>query len=257
MSYQMFVDVISMIRTKINVDHGLSVIYLSGGEPLLHPDIFKMIDFTFTQFDRVSILTNGILVPRYVDRLKDFKDKLCVQVSLDGNSYINDKIRGKGVFDQAVEALTVLNRNQIRHLISYSVSQLNKSCYKDVLSVAKQTHSIFNNVTPYTGDSDQMLSYFEWKEFKYGYKKYARHIQLENSHGPQCCGFTYVCGAFNSGITINPDGSLAGCARLNNIKGHYSEMEKFVGSETLSMSETCMKAKWGDIQQFDLLTRLE
>jgi MoaA/NifB/PqqE/SkfB family radical SAM enzyme len=253
----MFVDVISTIRTKIKVDHGLSVIYLSGGEPLLHPDIFKMIDFTIDQFDRVSILTNGILVSQYIDRLKVYKDKLCVQVSLDGNRKINEKIRGKGVYDRAVEALTALNQNQIRHWISYTVSQLNKSCYQDILNIARQTQSMFNNVTPYTGDPDQMLGYFEWKEFKYGYEKYARRIQLENSHGPHCCGFSYICGAFHNGITIHPDGSLAGCARLNDIKGHYSEMEKFVGSERQSISETCMKAKWGEIPQFDLLTRLE
>jgi MoaA/NifB/PqqE/SkfB family radical SAM enzyme len=257
MSYPLFADAISAIQAKVRVDHGMSVIYLSGGEPLLHPDLFKMMDLVVARFDRVSILTNGLLVSRYIDRFDAYREKLCVQVSLDGDKEKNDEIRGKGVFDRVVEALTLLDRNRIRHLISYTVSQTNKTCFKEILNVAKQTRSVFNNVTPYTGDPDLMLSYFEWKEFKHAFEKYSKRIQLENAHGPQCCGFTYDCGAFNGGITINPDGSLAGCARLNNIKGHYSETDKTIGSERLSMAQACMKAKWGDIRQFDLLTRLE
>jgi len=257
MDFQTFCQVITHIRQKMAVDHALSVIYLSGGEPLLHPDFFNMLDFCFTQFERISILTNGILIPRYIEQLSHYPNSLAVQVSLDGDIQVNDFLRGRGVYQKVIEALNSLDEHHIPHWISYTVSKLNGHCYKDILNIAEQTHSLFNNVTPYTGDPQIMLSYIEWKEFKYRFEKYAAQLHLSPAHGPDCCGFSYRCGAFHSGVTINPDGALAGCARLNNIKGHYSQMEKFIETEPLSIAETCMKAKWGQLQSFELLRRLE
>jgi len=257
MDFSLFKDVLQVIKQVKKNEHNMSVIYLSGGEPLLHPDFFDFLEYCFSQFDRVSILTNGILVKKYIRELLPYREKLCVQVSLDGDEAINNLIRGKGVYAKVVEALTILNKNQLKHWISYTVSQLNKDCYKDILTVAKKTCSYFNNVTPYVGDAEQMLDYFEWKEFKYNYEKYGRELGMEMSHGPNCCGFNYHCGAFFGGVTINPDGTLAGCARINNIKGYYYNMSNLILSSPLSIAETCMKAKWGAINNFDFITRLE
>ncbi len=257
MDFPLFKDILETIKQIKQTDQSMSVIYLSGGEPFLHPNFFAFLEYCFSQFDRVSILTNGMLVKKYIRELLPYREKLCLQVSLDGDEQINDVIRGKGVYAKAVEALTVLNENHFKHWISYTVSQLNKHCYQEILRVAKRTNSYFNNVTPYVGNPEQMLSYFEWKEFKYNYEKYTRDLNIELAHGPNCCGFNYNCGAFYSGVTINSDGTLAGCARINNIKGHYHEMNKYVLSRSLSIKDTCMKAKWGTIENFDLLTRLE
>jgi len=257
MDFSLFKDILKTIKQIKHNKQDMSVIYLSGGEPLLHPEFITFIEYCFSQFDRVSILTNGILIKKYVKQFLPYREKLCVQVSLDGDEKINNKIRGNGVYAKAVEALKILNKNKLRHWISYTVSQLNKDCYQDILRVAKSTNSIFNNVTPYIGDIDQMLNYYEWKEFKYNYEKYSSKLNINPAHGPNCCGFNYNCGSFFSGVTINPDGTLAGCARINNIKGHYTDMNKHLLSQPLSIIETCMKAKWGEIQNFDLLTRME
>lgn len=257
MDFLLFKDILKTIKQVKPNKQDMSVIYLSGGEPLLHPEFINFVEYCFSQFDRVSILTNGILIKKYVQQFLPYKEKLCVQVSLDGDEEINDKIRGNGVFTKAVEALKILNKNKLRHWISYTVSQLNKNCYKDILNVAKSTNSYFNNVTPYIGDIDQMLDYYEWKEFKYNYEKYSSKLNINPAHSPNCCGFNYNCGSFFSGVTINPDGTLAGCARINNIKGHYTDMNKHLLVQPLSIIETCMKAKWEKINNFDLITQLE
>jgi MoaA/NifB/PqqE/SkfB family radical SAM enzyme len=257
MDFPLFKDILITIKQVKQNEQKMSVIYLSGGEPLLHPSFFQFLEYCFSQFDRVSILTNGLLVKKFIHELLPYREKLCVQVSLDGDEKINNSIRGSRVYAKVVEALTILDEYQIRHWISYTVSQLNKHCYRDILRVAQGTHSYFNNVTPYVGNPEQMLDYFEWKEFKYHYEKYTRDLGLEMSHGPNCCGFNYHCGAFFGGVTINPDGTLAGCARINNTRGHYQEMNQFFLTSPLSITETCMKAKWGTINHFDLITRLE
>ena len=257
MSFPVFKDMLKTIRQVKGQDDQMSVIYLSGGEPLLHPRFFEFLKHCFAQFDRVSILTNGILVPKSIKRFTPYREKLCVQISLDGDEPVNDQIRGQGVYKKAVHALNVLNDHNIRHGISYTVSQVNKHCYPDILRVARETDSLFNNVTPYVGDPKQMLDYFEWKEFKYLYDKYAQELGMAMAHSPNCCGFNYNCGAFFSGVTVNPDGSTARCARINNVKGHYTDMQKFLLPRPLSIIETCMREKWGGIQQFDVIHSLE
>jgi MoaA/NifB/PqqE/SkfB family radical SAM enzyme len=265
MDFSLFKDILKTIKQikpknqeKSDCDsENMSVIYLSGGEPLLHPDFFQFLDYCFSIFNRVSILTNGILVKKYIRNFLPYREKLCVQVSLDGDSKINNSIRGEGVYEKAVEALHILKDNQLKHWISYTVSQINKDCYKDILQVAKSTDSLFNNVTPYIGNINHMLDYYEWKEFKYNFEKYSCKLNIAPAHGPNCCGFNYQCGAFFSGVTINPDGTLAGCARQNNIKGHYSDMKDYFLAQPLSITDTCMKMKWGEINNFNFIKRLE
>jgi len=257
MDFHLFKDILETIKRLPRNRQNMSVIYLSGGEPLLHPEFFPLLDYCFSQFDRVSILSNGLLIPKYVNRLLLYKEKLCVQISLDGSEDINDAIRGQGVYARAVEALTLLNNVGLKHWISYTVSQLNKDCYHDVLTVAKNTNSLFNNVTPYVGDAAQMLDYFEWKEFKYNFEKCSKQLGIFPGHAPNCCGFNYACGAFFNGVTVNPDGSLAGCARINNIQGDYRDMKDRLLPQPQSISETCMKEKWGRLPNFQFITRFE
>ena len=126
MDFKLFKDILNEIKKITRSRQDKSVIYLSGGEPLLHPDFFRMLDYCFSQFDRVSILTNGVLIEKHIKKLLPYKEKLCVQVSLDGDKNINDQIRGNGVYDRTLEALAILNKNNINHWISYTVSKLNK-----------------------------------------------------------------------------------------------------------------------------------
>jgi len=174
---------------------------------------------------------------------------------MDGSQEINDSIRGQGSFDKAVEALETLQEQKIKHWLSYTVSQKNKFCFPEVLNISKKTNSHFNNVTPYTGDHGLMLDYYEWKEFKYNFLTYARSIRLESPNGLRSCGFTYRCGAFFNGLTINPDGSVCGCARLQGSSTGFEEIDRFLIKEPFLMNVMCMKSKWGHISNFDFLTR--
>lgn len=257
MTFKVFKDVLSTIKDIQETDHKMSIIYLSGGEPLLHPHFLDFLDYCFSQFDRVSILSNGILIKKYIQNLLPYKEKICVQLSLDGDEETNDTIRGKGVYNKVIEALHLLEENKLKHWISYTVSQVNKHCYKSIINIGKDTNSLFNNVTPYIGDPQQMLDYYEWKEFKYNFEKYTRFVGLESAHGPNCCGFNYNCGSFFSGITVNPDGSVAGCARINDVMGHYSDMASFILQKPRSISETCMKNKWQEYSYFDTIRMME
>jgi len=233
------------------------VIYLSGGEPLLHPDFPIIVGMCLRIVDRVNILTNGILVEEVMSILASDIERLCVQVSLDGDEVTNDRLRGTGVFRRVIMALKLLQQHGVHHWLSYTVSQINKHCYPDIIYTAQQTGSFFNNVTPYVGDPELMLSYLEWKEFKYLYERQTHRQGLEVAHAPNCCGFNYNCSQFSGGFAINPDGSLAGCARINNVRGDYRDMDKLLRQDNQHIADTCMREKWLGSNELGFLCGLE
>lgn len=85
-------------------------VYLWGGEPFLHRDLTKFIDyFAFTsRFCEIS--TNGLLLYENAENLIQHKIDSVI-VSLDGPPEIHDKIRGKtGCFDKAIAGIKKLSQ---------------------------------------------------------------------------------------------------------------------------------------------------
>jgi radical SAM protein with 4Fe4S-binding SPASM domain len=82
---------------------GIPALLLSGGEPLLRPDIFELIEHARTVGIRVTLSTNGTLItPEVARRINDLGVSY-VGISLDGIGKTNDMFRGhKGAFDKAM-----------------------------------------------------------------------------------------------------------------------------------------------------------
>lgn len=51
----------------------ISKVRFAGGEPLLHPDIFKMAEIALSLTSDVSIGTNGLLLSKYIKQIRDSK----------------------------------------------------------------------------------------------------------------------------------------------------------------------------------------
>lgn len=79
---------------------------LSGGEPLIRPDIFELAEYVAAKGIRLTLSTNGtLLTGEAVQRIKDIGVEY-VEISLDGLGEINDFFRGKGgAFQAAVEGI--------------------------------------------------------------------------------------------------------------------------------------------------------
>lgn len=80
---------------------------LSGGEPLLHPELKRILPHAASVSD-VTLLTNGTLVnAAWASALK--RHVKVIQVSLDGpDAGVNDRIRGAGSFEAALRGLRFL-----------------------------------------------------------------------------------------------------------------------------------------------------
>ncbi len=88
---------------------GVPVLLLSGGEPLLRPDIFELIACARSAGLSVAISTNGTTITGPLAEKLAKADLNYAGVSIDGIGETNDKFRGKdGAFDQAIEGIKSL-----------------------------------------------------------------------------------------------------------------------------------------------------
>ncbi|HEX6597719.1 MAG TPA: radical SAM protein, partial [Gemmatimonadaceae bacterium] len=82
---------------------GVPVLLLSGGEPLMRPDVFELIEHARAAGLRTTLSTNGTLITREVAARLRALEVSYVGISLDGIGATNDMFRGhKGAFDKAM-----------------------------------------------------------------------------------------------------------------------------------------------------------
>lgn len=117
---------------------GVSVT-LSGGEPLLHPDLWKFIEILYQKgFGQILIITNATLVTKEVaEKLKKYG--VSVQVSLNGScADIHDQLCGKGNFDKTLTGLKTLKAAGInRILVRYMLAKFNSEDLIEFLTLMK------------------------------------------------------------------------------------------------------------------------
>ncbi len=98
-------------------------IYLTGGEPMLHPD-FNTILRLCLKFSNVTVLTNGTLIndkkARFLRKIDDESNfETIYRISLDHyNEQKNDEIRGRGSYRKALLAIQSLYKYEFNPIIS-------------------------------------------------------------------------------------------------------------------------------------------
>ena len=132
---------------------GLRGVKLTGGEPLIHPEIDLILDYLSTQDLRLTIETNGIkLTPERVERIKKCKNPF-VSVSLDGSEKEEHEwVRGvEGCYEEALEGARNLVKGGIRNQFIMSIMKRNVHQMEDMVRLAEKMgiESVkFNLVTP-------------------------------------------------------------------------------------------------------------
>ncbi|MFN2341238.1 MAG: radical SAM protein [Halanaerobium sp.] len=107
-------------------DFKVPVLLLSGGEPLLRPDIFKLIKKAKSRNLRVVISTNGtLLTEKMVQELKSLGVSY-IGISLDGLEKVNDNFRGKkGAFRSALEGIQNCQKYDQKVGLRFTINQEN------------------------------------------------------------------------------------------------------------------------------------
>ncbi len=118
-------------------DAGCTLFALTGGEPLVHPGIGeivgRLLDYPQTH---VVMLTNGLAVKPFLERLRPDPEFFHLQISLDGLGQTHDTLRGRGAFEKLSGSLAWLRENGYPYTLSMCVTSANVDEMPDIVDFA-------------------------------------------------------------------------------------------------------------------------
>ena len=142
----------------------------SGGEPMLHPQFFAMVERVCSRGAQLKIETNGhYLSPDNCARLGDLGVK-AVQVSLDGASKATfNRMRVRGEFDTTVQGLRNLRAAGVPVEINFSPAVFNVDEIGAVVDLAHElgAYSFYTGRTMYTGNAVKAWRHLQVSDAQY------------------------------------------------------------------------------------------
>jgi heme d1 biosynthesis radical SAM protein NirJ len=117
---------------------GVSVLILSGGEPLLRPDIFEISHRAREMGFYVGLSTNGTLIDASnIEAIEDVGYDY-VGVSLDGMRATHDRFRRKqGAFDESINGIRLCHEAGIKIGLRFTLTQDNAAELPDLLQLMR------------------------------------------------------------------------------------------------------------------------
>ena len=142
----------------------------SGGEPMLHPQFFAMVERVCSRGAQLKVETNGhYLSPDNCARLGDLGVK-AVQVSLDGASRATfNRMRVRGEFATTVEGVRNLRAAGVPVEINFSPAVFNVGEIGAVVDLAHElgAYSFYTGRTMYTGNAVKAWRHLQVSDAQY------------------------------------------------------------------------------------------
>ena len=157
------------------MDHEVPYLSFSGGEPMLHPHFFEMVERVTSKGSQLKIETNGhYLTPDNCRRLKDLGVK-AVQVSLDGASSATfGRMRVRGEFDKTIDGVRNLTQAGVPIEVNFSPASFNVHEAGRVVDLAFElgAFSFYSGKTMFTGNAVKA-----WRHLALSDEEYAQFFQ--------------------------------------------------------------------------------
>jgi len=120
---------------------GLAHIKLTGGEPLLHPEIKKCLEIADRKGVKILLETNGVLLEEEIVSLMSDISLMEMSVSLDGvDAETHDEFRGvKGAFQKTVHGIELLSDHGIYPQVITSLTRRNMGQIGEIIKVDTRT----------------------------------------------------------------------------------------------------------------------
>lgn len=204
-------------------------ITITGGEPLVRKDIFKILQYIRENFDgEIGLMTNGVLINKSnVERLTSLVK--IFDISLDGyNQESCDFIRGKGVFNSVIRSIGLLQSHGITDIsLSMVIVEQTRTHLQDFYKLCRELKvqpvpRIFSPIGRGLDNKDKL-------ELK-------GEVNLENqlnAHGKKTQGSykqlldVCTCGGGFDELYIDYDGNIGPCPLFMDTKfqiGNISEI---------------------------------
>lgn len=205
-------------------------INLTGGEPLVSPFFFKLLDEFKKDRDlyTFSILTNGTLINEEVAKKISEYNPEYVQVSLEGDRRANDYIRGPGVYDKVGAAIKYLKKYNIFVSLSFTATKLNYKKFPKVVKFAEKLKvdnvwsdrviplgSSTDNLVMNLKETEEYLQIMNKERIGLKNKKSETNVAMYRALQFQKTNdFPYHCTAGNTLLTVMENGDLVPCRRM-------------------------------------------
>ena len=201
-------------------------ISLIGGEPTLHPEYYRFVDYLSDRGDvvAISILTNGTRIDdKFIANA--LRNKCTVQVSIDGIDEVHhDNIRGAGNYKKVTDGIKRLTANGIYPSVHYVISKdtipFVDSFFDNLINLGIKQISFFLFVPFGRASTHDILQPNELKDvYDSLYEKKRKYAQLGlniMATRPLWCTYGYSgrCPVAIQTITILEDGTIMPCRRL-------------------------------------------
>ena len=223
----------------------LPYFYITGGDPILHPDFWELLallkehDIPFTILGNPFHLTDEVCL-----RLREYGCQK-YQLSLDGMRETHDWFRKPGSFDCTLEKIACIKRAGIRSVIMTTVSGTNIKEVPDIIDTVVERGAdvfAFARYCPTSEEKDTGMNPLEYRELLD-----VCHHKFQQYEAAGCCtyfnkkdhlwtlyeyekgifkipedaqdGMIYGgCNCGNCHMTILPTGDIYACRRVQNSK---------------------------------------
>lgn len=127
---------------------GGTSVMLTGGELFLKKDIYELLNYVYDNFMKIVLFSNAYTISdELLNLLENMKDKIVIQVSLDGMEEQHDLVRGVfGAFRKTVENIRKLVKREIAVCIGTTLNNSNLKDIEDVVKYAKELGCVSINI---------------------------------------------------------------------------------------------------------------
>lgn len=238
---QQILDIIDQLATA-----GTQRITFTGGEPLLREDIGRIIEYCRGKNIIVSINTNGSLIKKLSTRIDCLNS---INLSLDGPEKINDSIRGRGSFKDAMQAIEFAKKNSITTELTAVISKMNINTVEYLLDLAKELDVVITfqpatqNVLGENGNNPIAPSVQDYKKV---ISLLMKEKKTNNKNiGNSLTGLKYLCN-YPKPLPVYCARGLISC-RIG-IQGEVKVCDRYPNKESYNILELGFDEAWHNIK---------
>jgi cyclic pyranopterin phosphate synthase len=173
---------------RVSKQFGINSVSLSGGEPLMRRDIYKVVRLLKKEKGNITITTNGLLILQN-KKLWDYVDNVHVSLDLLNKESYEKISKVKGSYDRVLAGLDYLsNKNLIKKINAVSFETTTLKQIGELIDFSKKISATLRFLEIYPEDKTDYISHENLikRLSKLGYKKINekdRKIFLESKDG--------------------------------------------------------------------------
>ena len=250
MPYRKMMKVIKSCEDMCEKINRLPYFYITGGDPILHKDFWRLLEVLKEKNIPFTILGNPFhLTDEICKKLKEYGCEK-YQMSIDGLRETHNYIRKKGSFDETLEKIKCINKAGITSVIMTTVSGTNINEIPKIIDIVVENNVdvfAFARYCPTSEEKDVGIAPLEYRELlDKCYKKFGEYKDSKtyfNMKDHLWNLYLYEEGIFkidetldksliydgchcgSSHFTILPNGDLYACRRMESKVGNIFEKE--------------------------------